>query len=1431
MKRLAYRLVVTCALFIMCALLWSIRPAYAAVTVSNETELIQALANGESEITTTGQITITQPINITQRAVTIHVSNLTLAEGVNSMFVVSSAGHLKLVDGTLDGQKHGRLVEVHNGSQLTIENSTVTNGSTDSFEKKLVNGVNEQRYQGGAIWAEHAVVNLVNATFSNNYTKLNAPLQEPDKKPDINTHGGAIYAGASTVNITGGAFLDNYSGATGTEYYGEGGAIKLEVSTLKINESGDTRTRFEGNHNYKSAANVGGLQGGAIEATETSGLIRNTDFVVKGGFDTGGAIKFERSGSANAHFEIQDSTFKLVGKNLPTAPVASTYFGTSGGAIMSEGSYLTVHRSTFTMDNVPAVSFAGGHIDVVGTGEFKLLNSTLSGNGIAWNSPHLTSAKYGGALAFENGASVKAEIRDTTFTNFTTDHVGGVIAVGHRTGTQISDSFGHTSVKLNMYNTILDGGRAYVWNALGAGAGMYISEGSEVVISGGRISNMQANYGSAIFNKGALTLIDKAQINNNNATQMVGGIFNDGYLNVHSAVLTNNQKTTDAYFAGGNHELSEGEHSGGTIYAKQNVIVGTDARFDTSARNDVRVIDGQSAVILSGSRTQQLNISISEKENAPGNSQLSTLFGEKAHRHIGYVVSRGLQSADLTAQYTPEGLAPYTLTPQDAQSLHYVSNTVPADTIAAFNDHTSPAKWDYVYNPETHTAVLGQRAVMVYHTNHDNATIKDGQSDTHGQKLEQTYTFYDAHKVSVNNVPATDLTVIGDKPELRRDGIDYNFRNWYTSAAQDKSIYDAVQKTPADSEVYNFSTANFARSWSIPDEVTEIIDADSHNTLHTYAVYDAVINVEVTKVWQTTDDTKHDITFVVNGGAVPVEKTLPADSSQPLRFENLPRFAPNGNEYTYTVAEKGASNGIISLDGRTYRSTISKPEKDDSVIHFTATNQLLRDVAVTKVWSAPKADQAPVEVQLLKNGANEGSPVSLTSDFEWKHVFKNLPAVEVLDGKVSTVTYTVKEVGESENKLNIGDKSFKVAYSGDADKGFIITNTRVTSSTPITPATTTLKVQKVWEGTTQTTPVKVQLERDGQAVGDPIELSKDNKWSHTFTQLPVQADAHAESAYTYNVKEIGEAQGTIALGDKNYSVAYSHDKAAHSITITNTLVNPHVSISGKKVWVDDPKDAASRPAEITVELTVNGKADGVTASASEATKWAFSFDNLPTYDKNGEPLEYSVKERSVEGYTSRVTGSAQDGFTITNTRTFDMIELTPGLTSITVRKEWKNTQNKQPIKVQLMRDDKPYGAPVELSQTNKWEHKFENLPRQADVHAEKAFTYAVKEVGENSGKITLGDRTFVVTYQLGDDGHSVVITNSEEQKSNMDPKPEPEPEPKPEPEPNTGKNSTTVKVDKRGTLPRTNDASTLIIGILAALGVLVAIAGVILRRK
>lgn len=1057
--------------------------------VSTQQELIDAIGNNNN-VVLSNDITISSAISIPSSytgTIKSDGSTKTLKLSSNfseeNMFIVKTGAKPIFENITLDGTERGRILDVESNAEVTIANSKLVNATTEQFIKKFDSAVNKQRYQGGAIYLTHATLNLDNVNFESNHTKLETPIPENNGDPEIAGHGGAIYSATSVINIKGGSFINNYTGVTvgGKGANGEGGAIKLDGgSELNINIDSDTRTTFDGNHVYKSKANVGGLQGGAIEITHSTAKINNTDFIVKGGFDTGGAIKFEGAGTKENHNKIANSTFKLVGGQLPQTPEASTYFGTSGGAIMAENSFLTVEKSTFDTDTskgVPAVAFAGGFIDVVGGGEFNLFDSALRGNGQHWNSPQLSTAKYGGAIAFENGASAKSHIKDTKFNEFTVDHTGGVISVGHRKGT--TDELGETTVDLTIEDSTLIGARAYTWDANSAGAGVYISKGSNVVIKGGTINEMQANYGGAIYNMGNLTLDNKATLSDNSATQMAAGIYNDGYLNIHSANLNNNQKTNDDYFAGGNHEFSAGEHSGGTVYAKQNVIVGTDATFSTGAKHDIRVIDGQSSVILSGPRTTQMNVSISEVESQAGAGAYNKGFGENAHRHVGYLVGKGLSSSDLTAQYIPSGMAQsYKPNPEDANNFHYDSNTVEKEKIADFSDHESTGLWDYVYNPDNKTIVLGQRAKLVYHTNHADATIDKGVSDADpaGQSLNQVYTFYDSGngvpKVSIDNVASKDLTKINATPNNFAVGeVNYKFKDWYNTELKNKPLFNA-DSSSLDDKIFDFGDKNtFTKTWhrNSTEEIVDILNFESKNTLNTYAVYKPVekddiekISIKVKKIWDDENNAKSkrptSVTIKLKAdGSIVDGKTLVLndDNNWESSFTELEK-SKDGQNIVYSIEEESVKDYTSSIAGdiaNGFTVTNKLKNSDNSIDEKPIDDKNIKgSIEIRKEWVG--AREKSVEVQLYKDGVKFGDSIKLNPENNWKYKYENLFVKE--NGK--DVVYSVKEIGVIGNYVLIGDNKYKVTITENSSsdgtvKTFVIKNSFEEKKIP--PRTTT----------------------------------------------------------------------------------------------------------------------------------------------------------------------------------------------------------------------------------------------------------------------------------------------------------------------------------------------------------------------------------------
>src|SRR5699024_411689 len=195
--------------------------------------------------------------------------------------------------------------------------------------------------------------------------------------------------------------------------------------------------------------------------------------------------------------------------------------------------------------------------------------------------------------------------------------------------------------------------------------------------------------------------------------------------------------------------------------------------------------------------------------------------------------------------------------------------------------------------------------------------------------------------------------------------------------------------------------------------------------------------------------------------------------------------------------------------------------------------------------------------------------------------------------------------------------------------------------------------------------ITVHLLADGEKVATQT-LSDTNNWQHVFEDL--QAKNSDGTPITYEVEEV-------KVDGYKSEITGSQESG---FTIINTR-SGKTEVNVEKIWQDN--DADERPGAIKVKLLQNGEeiqdAD-VTASAN----WTYTFADLEEFDSEGVPYEYTVEEVDVKGYVSKVTGSQEDGFTITNTRT--------GETEVTITKSWKDeneADRPNTIKVNLHAND------------------------------------------------------------------------------------------------------------------------------------------------
>lgn len=180
-----------------------------------------------------------------------------------------------------------------------------------------------------------------------------------------------------------------------------------------------------------------------------------------------------------------------------------------------------------------------------------------------------------------------------------------------------------------------------------------------------------------------------------------------------------------------------------------------------------------------------------------------------------------------------------------------------------------------------------------------------------------------------------------------------------------------------------------------------------------------------------------------------------------------------------------------------------------------------------------------------------------------------------------------------------------------------------------------ISVKKVWDNPgyedTQPSGVTIHLkERDTGDIVSTAELTGENGWQHTFTDLPLSPDH-----YTVTEQPLEE-----------YKATYYQDADGNFI-ITNTYLTtptpdvPAVTISVpvEKKWVNDYK--WERPASIHVSLW-NGDAKVKEADLTADMGWTYIFEDLPEGT-------YSVTEDAVPGYETLIERSDAGGFIITNT--------------------------------------------------------------------------------------------------------------------------------------------------------------------------------------
>ena len=261
----------------------------------------------------------------------------------------------------------------------------------------------------------------------------------------------------------------------------------------------------------------------------------------------------------------------------------------------------------------------------------------------------------------------------------------------------------------------------------------------------------------------------------------------------------------------------------------------------------------------------------------------------------------------------------------------------------------------------------------------------------------------------------------------------------------------------------------------------------------------------------------------------------------------------------------------------------------------------------------------------------------------------------------------------------------------------------------------------------------VKNDKDGNIAFSELEFDK----AGTYT-FKIAEKAGSDTSIKYDTKTV---TATVTVADKGKgaleaTVSYDDEKA-----FENTYTPAKTQVPVKKVWKDENNQDGKRPTSVTVKLLADGQDTGKTLELTEANGWAGSFKDLDA-DKGGTPIQYTVVEVTVAGYTSKVTGDAASGFTITNS-------YSPETVDVKATKNWDDANNqdgKRPTKItiNLLADgEKVASKEVQAAADGTWTATFEKL---AKYKAGKEIKYTVTEEAVAEYEATITDFTITNKY-------------------------------------------------------------------------------------
>ncbi len=512
------------------------------------------------------------------------------------------------------------------------------------------------------------------------------------------------------------------------------------------------------------------------------------------------------------------------------------------------------------------------------------------------------------------------------------------------------------------------------------------------------------------------------------------------------------------------------------------------------------------------------------------------------------------------------------------------------------------------------------------------------------------------------------------------------------------------------------------------------------------------IEIVFRSLWTGNDKPRTRIHLFANDEELDIKTTDPIYGSQRdgiiLDYQNgwqytqtnLPRYDQDGKEIKYSAKQEIIDEDIYALNGLKFK-TITTGSSEER--YFTFKNISLINIKVGKTWNE-------IPSIVIPGTPSPANPPTMTA-------------------------------------FNFSESEYTAAYDEEELNELVAESDALDADDSVSPEYTTalnddnslFEEEQPQASTSQQSSVAmpdsitVNLLADGVVVGT-IQVTKEQGWENEFVSYP-RYDENDDHEINYTIEEVPV---------NGYKTDYIHTR------VIDMIVNRSViDIPVAKKWVGKIQS----PVQVTLHrkyttsyydyeidrnVTQLHDEEVETVELNEENNWKYTFkEQYEFYVAEGEDsskYEYYVTEDSIANYATDITGNQDEGFTITNTNTTDLID-------IPVEKKWDGDIANS-TKVTLFANGDEVET-VELNAANNWKYTFTHLQKYNNDGSDVA--YAIKEVGEDGNVIELDGKKFDVEYS-GDITQGFKVTN----KKPLDPPtPTPTPTPTPKPTPKTTDNN------------------------------------------